>query len=192
MKNSKRQKLEAAGWKVGSTADFLGLSKEEELLIDMKLALANKLKARRQERKLTQLEIAKRLGSSQSRIAKMEVADKSVSLDLLVRSLLSLGATRQDIAGTIGAPITKKKAIALQQRSVPRRVSQVSCRNQRPHRRSFVGLKDDHYGCDHNALRIRLAEQSRGTSTHLTHTSTSRARTSMTNVRPLCSLFPVL
>ena len=75
----------------------------------MKLALANKLKARRQERKLTQLEIAKRIGSSQSRIAKMEVADKSVSLDLLVRSLLSLGATRQDIAGTIGARITKKK-----------------------------------------------------------------------------------
>ena len=108
MKASKRQKLEAAGWKVGSTADFLGLSREEELLIDMKLALANKLKARRQERKLTQLEIAKRLGSSQSRIAKMEVADKSVSLDLLVRSLLYLGATRQDIAGTIGAPITKK------------------------------------------------------------------------------------
>jgi hypothetical protein len=51
MKNSKRQKLEAAGWKVGSTADFLGLSQEEELLIDMKLALANKRKARRQERK---------------------------------------------------------------------------------------------------------------------------------------------
>jgi predicted XRE-type DNA-binding protein len=112
MKNTKRQKIEAAGWKVGSTTDFLGLSKEEELLIDMKLALANKLKTRRQQRKLTQLEIAKRLGSSQSRIAKMEVADKSVSLDLLVRSLLCLGATRQDIAGTIGAPLTKKKAIA--------------------------------------------------------------------------------
>lgn len=108
MKNSKRQKLEAAGWKVGGAADFLGLGKEEELLIDIKLALANKLKARRQARKLTQLEIAKRIGSSQSRIAKMEVADKSVSLELLVRSLLALGATRQDIAGTIGARITKK------------------------------------------------------------------------------------
>ena len=76
----------------------------------MKLALANKLKARRQERKLTQMEIAKQIGSSQSRIAKMEVADKSVSLDLLVRSLLSLGATRQDIAGTIGMRIAKKKS----------------------------------------------------------------------------------
>ncbi len=109
MKNCKRQKLEAAGWKVGSTADFLELGKEEELLIEIKLALANKLKARRQARKLTQSDIAKRIGSSQSRIAKMEVADKSVSLDLLVRSLLSLGATRQDIAGTIGARIAKNK-----------------------------------------------------------------------------------
>jgi hypothetical protein len=108
MKNSKRQKLERAGWSVGSTADFLGLSKEEESLIDMKLALANTLKARRQARKLTQSDIAKRIGSSQSRIAKMEVADNSVSLDLLVRSLLSLGATRQEIGGTIGATIPKK------------------------------------------------------------------------------------
>ena len=63
---------------------------------------------RRQTRKLTQSDVAKRLGSSQSRIAGMEVADKSVSLDLLVRSLLFLGETRQDIAGTIGTPVTKK------------------------------------------------------------------------------------
>jgi ParB-like chromosome segregation protein Spo0J len=110
MKSSKRQKLEAAGWKVGSTSDFLGLSREEESLIDMKIALANQFKMRRQERKMTQSEVAKRLGSSQSRIAKMEVADKSVSLDLLVRSLLSLGETRQEIAGTIGATIPMKKS----------------------------------------------------------------------------------
>jgi DNA-binding XRE family transcriptional regulator len=102
MKTSKLRKLETAGWKVGSTADFLGLSREEESLIEMKLALAGKLKARRQEQKLTQLQAARQIGSSQSRIAKMEVGDRSVSLDLLVRSLLSLGATCQDIASTIG------------------------------------------------------------------------------------------
>jgi DNA-binding XRE family transcriptional regulator len=109
MKQPKRQKLEAAGWQVGSATDFLGLSKEEESLIEMKLALARKLKARRQSGKLTQFDMAKRLGSSQSRIAKMEVADKSVSLDLLVRSLLSLGATRQDVAGALGARIAKQR-----------------------------------------------------------------------------------
>lgn len=117
MKQSKRHKLEAAGWQVGSAADFLGLGKEEESLIEMKLALAQKLKARRQSGNLTQLDIAKRLGSSQSRIAKMEVADKSVSLDLLIRSLLSLGVTRQDVAGALGARIGKKK----QPRSAPRK-----------------------------------------------------------------------
>ena len=110
MKDFKRQRLETAGWKVGSAADFLGLSKEEESLIDMKLALANKLKARRQERNLTQSEIARTIGSSQSRIAKMEVADKSVSLELLVRSLLSLGTTRQEIGRTIGTHTVKEKS----------------------------------------------------------------------------------
>jgi hypothetical protein len=101
MKAPKRQKLEAAGWRVGSTTEFLGLSREEESLIEMKLALASKLKARRRQQKLTQLQAARQIGSSQSRVAKMEVGDSSVSLDLLVRSLLSLGATRQDIAATI-------------------------------------------------------------------------------------------
>jgi hypothetical protein len=110
MKESKRQKLEAAGWKVGSAAEFLGLSEEEQFLIDMKLALAGKLKARRQERKLTQLQAAQHIGSSQSRIAKMEVADKSVSLDLLVRSLLCLGVTPRDIALAIGASRAEHKS----------------------------------------------------------------------------------
>jgi DNA-binding XRE family transcriptional regulator len=107
MKASKRQKLEGAGWKIGSAADFLGLSKEEEAIIEMKLALARKLKSRRQEQKLTQLQAAHQIGSSQSRIAKMEVADSSVSLDLLVRSLLCLGATRREIASTIGPGTTR-------------------------------------------------------------------------------------
>ena len=39
----------------------------------------------------------KRLGSSQSRVAKMEAADPSVSLDLLVRGLLATGASPRDI-----------------------------------------------------------------------------------------------
>jgi hypothetical protein len=109
MKASKRQKLEGAGWKVGSAASFLRLSDEEAALIEMKLALANNLKARRQQQKLTQLEVARQIGSSQSRIAKMEVADRSVSLDLLVRSLLCLGATRRDIASTIGPGTTRTR-----------------------------------------------------------------------------------
>jgi DNA-binding transcriptional regulator YiaG len=109
MKASKRKKLEEAGWKVGSTSDFLGLSDDEEMLVNMKLALASQVKERRQQLKMTQQELAKQLGSSQSRVAKMEVADRSVSLELLVRSLVSLGASRTEIGRIIGTRVVTRK-----------------------------------------------------------------------------------
>ena len=111
MKVAKRKKLEADGWKIGSAADFLELTDAEEALVTIKLALAENLKERRQKQKLTQSQLGKTLGSSQSRIAKMEAAERSVSLDLLVRSLLSLGASRQDIGSIVGTS-TATKAIA--------------------------------------------------------------------------------
>lgn len=110
MIESKRTKLKNKGWKVGSASEFLGLSAEEDVLVAMKLALAANLKARRQTLKLTQQELAKRIGSSQSRVAKIEIADKSVSMELLVRSLASLGASRKEIGGIIiGMPMVKRK-----------------------------------------------------------------------------------
>jgi len=110
MKASKRKKLKDAGWKVGSAADFLELNEEEESLIAMKLALAENVKARRRRLNITQAELAKRLNSSQSRVAKIEKADRSVSMDLLVRSLLSLGASRDEIGKTLGArPASTKR-----------------------------------------------------------------------------------
>ncbi len=102
MKTSKKRKLEAEGWKVGSAAEFLELSDAEEVLVNMKLALAKNIKALRQQKKITQLELAKQIGSSQSRVAKMEVADRSVSMELLVRSLVSLGASRTQIGKIVG------------------------------------------------------------------------------------------
>jgi DNA-binding XRE family transcriptional regulator len=86
MKKTKKSRLEEAGWRVGTAADFLGLTQEETALIEMKLGLAATLRKRRQARKLTQTQLAKQLGSSQSRVAKMEAADPSVSIDLLVRA----------------------------------------------------------------------------------------------------------
>jgi len=108
MKAAKRKKLEDAGWKVGSAAEFLGLSKEEESLVAMKLALARSVQARRKRLSMTQTQLAERLGSSQSRVAKIEKADKSVSLELLVRSLLSLGASPEDIGKILGARAGQK------------------------------------------------------------------------------------
>ena len=108
MKAAKRKKLDADGWKVGSASDFLELSEAEESLVAMKLALARNHKKLRQKRRLTQSQLGKQIGSSQSRIAKMEAAEESVSLDLLVRSLLSLGASLQDIGSMVGASTVKK------------------------------------------------------------------------------------
>jgi len=103
MKKNKREKLEAAGWAVGSVQGFLGLSDAEAALIEMKLALSRTLRDRRQRRGVSQVELAKRLRSSQSRIAKMEAGDPSVSMDLLVSSLLVLGASSTDLARAIRA-----------------------------------------------------------------------------------------
>jgi predicted XRE-type DNA-binding protein len=108
MKASKQKKLEFKGWKVGTTAEFLDLSADEEAYIEMKLALSGLLKRRRQKRRLSQSKLAELLDSSQSRVAKMEAADASVSIDLLVKSLLALGTSRKEVAKAIsvGSPAT--------------------------------------------------------------------------------------
>lgn len=101
MKAAKQKKLEANSWKVGSAADFLELSEEEAAYIELKLKLASSLKEVRTRRRLTQKEFAKKIDSSQSRVAKMETGDRSVSLDLLIKSLLALGVTNKDIGKVI-------------------------------------------------------------------------------------------
>lgn len=104
MKKAKRARLEAAGWKVGSAREFLGLSDEEAAFVDLKLALARSLRSRRERKGMTQTELAELIESSQSRVAKMEAGDRSVSLDLLVRSLLAMGTTKRELARIIAAP----------------------------------------------------------------------------------------
>ena len=101
MNSTKRKRLEAKGWRLGSAKEFLGLSEQESAYIELKLTLGENLKKRRLQKRLTQIELAKLLRSNQSRIAKMESGDPSVSIDLLVKSLLALGTTKQDIAGII-------------------------------------------------------------------------------------------
>jgi DNA-binding XRE family transcriptional regulator len=101
MEPTKRQKLEAAGWKVGAVAEFLDLSYEEIEMIEIRLSLSKLLKQFRKKQELSQQKLAENINSSQSRVAKMEASDPSVSIDLLIKSLLSLGATREDIATAI-------------------------------------------------------------------------------------------
>jgi hypothetical protein len=97
MDKAKLERLRTAGWRSGDAADFLGLSEEEAAFVELKLALGDYLKRLRRENSWTQSEVAHRLGSSQSRVAKMEAADASVSVDLLVRSLLALGASLREV-----------------------------------------------------------------------------------------------
>jgi len=103
VREEKRRRLEARGWKIGTTQEFLRLSEEEAAYIDLKVRLATGLRERRRRRSLTQADLAKRLQSSQSRIAKMEAGDPSVSLDLLIRSLLILGTSRRELSRIISA-----------------------------------------------------------------------------------------
>jgi predicted XRE-type DNA-binding protein len=108
VQRSTRTRLEAHGWRVGSTADFLGLTAEEAAYVELKLALSIALRARRTAQGLSQTALATRLGSSQSRVARMEAADPSVSIDLLLRSLLALGATPRQVAAAIARPPSRR------------------------------------------------------------------------------------
>lgn len=106
MNKTKRARLEAHGWKVGSTEEFLGLSKEEAAFVEMKLALARCLRELRARRKLSQTRVAELVGSSQSRVARMESADPSVTIDLMIRSVLAMGASPKRVAKALA---TRKK-----------------------------------------------------------------------------------
>jgi DNA-binding XRE family transcriptional regulator len=101
MRESQRKRLEGRGWKMGSTQEFLGLSDEEAAYVELRMRLAEGLKARRQARGVTQMQMAKSIKSSQSRVAKMEAGDPTVSLDLLFKSLLALGASNRELAAII-------------------------------------------------------------------------------------------
>jgi hypothetical protein len=103
MRDAKRKRLEARGWKVGDAQEFLGLSEEEAAYVDLKARLAASLRGRRQRRNLSQADLAGLLRSSQSRLAKMEADDPSVSLDLLIGSLLALGTSRLELSRMIAA-----------------------------------------------------------------------------------------
>nr|WP_235335330.1 helix-turn-helix transcriptional regulator [Aphanizomenon flos-aquae] len=100
MDEAKKERLESKGWKIGTVSDFLELTTEESIFVEIKLALSKNLKEHRQKL-MTQSELATKISSSQPRIAKAENGDASVSIELLVRAILATGATPQDIGKVI-------------------------------------------------------------------------------------------
>jgi hypothetical protein len=102
MDAKKKKQLKAKGWRIGDTEEFLDLSPEESRYIELKLALSASLRDERQKQNVTQVELARLIGSSQSRVAKMEAGDPTVSVDLLLKALLKLGVTRKQLSKIIG------------------------------------------------------------------------------------------
>ncbi|MGH7840726.1 MAG: helix-turn-helix domain-containing protein [Candidatus Binataceae bacterium] len=110
MEKRKKRLLESAGWTIGGAAEFLGLSDEEIAMVELKLGLADAVKEERTRRKMTQAQLGRLLGSSQSRVAKIEATDRSVSIDLMVRALIKMGASRKQVAAYIAAPARRRAA----------------------------------------------------------------------------------
>ena len=107
MNEERKRRLESQGWQFGDAAGFLGLSEQEAAYVELKLILSQKLKQHRKTSRMTQAELARLIRSSQSRVAKMEAADPSVSIDLLVRTLLELGATRAQVANAMTKRVSR-------------------------------------------------------------------------------------
>jgi len=112
MDRATKKRLERAGWRTGSAADFLGMPPEEAAYVEMRLALSDALRARREDAGMSQETLATALGSSQSRVSKMEAGDPGISIDLMVRALLATGAERADIARAVEGATSGKAAPA--------------------------------------------------------------------------------
>ena len=103
MSTAKLKRLKSAGWKTGGAKEFLQLSDEEANLVELKVSLIEAVRQSRQKRGLSQIDLAQRMGSSQSRVAKLEAGDASVSLDLIMRAFFASGGTRLELQRAFGS-----------------------------------------------------------------------------------------
>jgi DNA-binding XRE family transcriptional regulator len=109
MNTLKKARLQNYGWAVADTAEFLNLNSQEAPFVDLKLTLAAAVRELREKSGMTQAALAEQLGSSQSRVAKMETADRSVTVDLMMRSLMAIGA----LPSTSRSSSNERRRIAL-------------------------------------------------------------------------------
>lgn len=112
MNKRKQERLEAAGFVVTDTEDFLGLTDEEGQMIELRVTIAMAVRRRREENHLTQQQLAERMGSSQSRVARIEVAAGGVSLDLMIRGLFAAGGGLSDLAPALRRTGAGSRAVA--------------------------------------------------------------------------------
>lgn len=110
MNSKKRKTLEAAGWKIGDAADFLGMSDDERQLLDARVEIALAVRRQGELRDLSQQQLAKKIKTSQPRIVKIEQAAADVSLDQLLRAFAAAGGRIAIKHGDRGSRHPKKKA----------------------------------------------------------------------------------
>ena len=120
MDRAMQKRLEAAGFRVGDAGDFLGLTEDERRLIELRLAVSRAVRQAREKASLTQQQLAAKMKSSQSRIAKIEAGEPEVTLDLSIRALFAAGGELSDLAGM--GPTRKRVA---QKRRLPVRRAKI-------------------------------------------------------------------
>jgi ribosome-binding protein aMBF1 (putative translation factor) len=97
MNKQTRVRLEAAGFRIGDAEDFLALTDEERHLVELRLAVSRAVRSLREKLGVTQQQLANKLKSSQSRIAKIEAAASDVTLDLSFKALFAAGGKLTDV-----------------------------------------------------------------------------------------------
>src|ERR1700687_400090 len=102
MDRAKQKRLEAAGWRVGTAAEFFSLSPADSAYLEIRVRLSEALRRRRITQNISQNVLALLLGSSQSRVAKMESYDPSVTIDLLIKALIATGASVAELSRIVG------------------------------------------------------------------------------------------
>jgi transcriptional regulator with XRE-family HTH domain len=112
MDKKTRARLEAEGYWIGDAEDFLGLTPEERQMVELRLMMSRLVRGLRERHGLTQQELAKKMKSSQSRVAKIEAAEADVSLDLLFRALFAAGGDLGDVAANTHEPAKRAKRYA--------------------------------------------------------------------------------
>jgi hypothetical protein len=112
LEKEKQKALEAAGYHVGNAEDFLGLTQQESALIELRMAVIQRIRDLRKRSRLTQQQLGERLHSNQSRVAKMEAGAKDVSLDFLFRGLFAVGGSLEDL--TSGPHVLEAKVVRRQ------------------------------------------------------------------------------
>jgi DNA-binding transcriptional regulator YiaG len=89
MNKARKARFAKAGWKLGTAGELFGMTDAEAALADAKLRQGDVVREVRHRRHLSQAALAKLMGSSQSRVAKVENKDTEVSLDLQLRAIFA-------------------------------------------------------------------------------------------------------